>query len=288
MTITFCTPTYNRALLLPRLYQSLVSQSNLNFEWIIVDDGSTDETEQLVKKWIQKQDIPIRYFKQQNGGKHRAVNRGLKEAKGELFLIVDSDDWLTADAVEWIIHNATPIMSDSTLAGIAGIRISPNGKPIAKGLPDVPMDCSAVSIRVDKKVTGDLVEVFKTEVFRKFPFPEFEGEKFCPEALVWNRITEDLKIRYFNKGFYLCEYLPGGLTSKITKIRRESPNATMTYYAELYHSSIPLKWKIRTAINFWRFALAPYRAEFKMLSPLSLLCAIPGTILKFKERNRVK
>ena len=288
MLITFCTPTYNRVALLPILYNSLKSQTNQNFEWIIVDDGSTDGTEELVIKWKEQNSIRIRYFKQQNGGKHRAVNRGLKEAKGDLFLIVDSDDWLSPDAVEWILHNALPIMEDCSIAGISGIRISPDGRPIAKGLPETPVDTSAVSIRVDHKVTGDLVEVFKTEVFRKYPFPEFDGEKFCPEALVWNRITEKLNIRYFNKGFYISEYLPGGLTSKITKIRRESPNATMTYYAELYHSSIPLKWKIRTAINFWRFALAPYRAEFKMLSPLSLLCAIPGTILKFKERNRVK
>ena len=98
--ITVFTPSFNRAHLLSRLYDSLLKQTTNDFEWLIVDDGSTDDTETKVEEFINKGELPIRYYKQQNGGKHRAINTGVQLASGELFFIVDSDDGLVHDCIQ--------------------------------------------------------------------------------------------------------------------------------------------------------------------------------------------
>jgi hypothetical protein len=112
-----------------------------------------------------------------------------------------------------------------------------------------------LNIRYQHKIQGDLVEIFKIEVLRKFPFPEFKNEKFCPEALVWNRISQNYDLQFLNLGLYITEYIKGGLTEKIVKIRMNSPQASMLHYAELANYKIPLKERVKAAINYWRFAM---------------------------------
>lgn len=281
--VTIFTPAYNRAYILPCLYASLCRQSCLDFEWLIVDDGSNDDTESIVQAWIAENRIRIRYIRQNNGGKHRAINKGLSEASGKLFMIVDSDDYLTDDAIEWMCREGKKIEDIADLCGLSGIRITPSGAKIGGGSVFEKINASAIDIRLKHGIKGDLAEIFKTDILKKYPFPEFEGEKFCPEALVWFRMARKYKMSFFHKGIYICEYLPDGLTAKITRIRRESPRASMTFYAEHFHDAIPLKWKIKAAINFWRFALAPYQRSYDMLSPLSLLCFIPGKLMSLRD-----
>lgn len=285
-SITIFTPVYNRAYIITQLYESLCNQSCRDFEWVIVDDGSTDGIENLIDRFREEKRIDIRYFKQQNGGKHIAINRGVKEARGEFFFIVDSDDYLTKDAVEWISHNATLIRDNDDFAGLSGIRIRPDGSKIGGGGDFGNIDANAIDIRLRYGVTGDLAEIYKTDVLRKFTFPKFDNEKFCPEALVWFRIARHYKLRYCHKGIYVCEYLPDGLTAKITRIRRNSPCASMTFYSEHFHDKISVIWKLKAAINFWRFALAPYKRSYKMLTPLSLMAWFPGQIMRLLERHK--
>ena len=254
MIITIFTPTYNRAYSLPRLYQSLCEQTWKDFEWIIVDDGSTDNTEDLIKEYILENKISIQYIKQTNGGKHRATNNGVKLAKGELFFIVDSDDYLTADAVQWIESEYQDIQSYSEYAGLSGILTYLNGEKAGGGGYFSPIDCNAIDIRIKHHVKGDLSEIFRTDVLKEFPFPEIVGEKFCPEALVWDRIATKYIMRFVHKGIYVCEYLPDGLTAKITKIRMQSPVASCLHYSEYLQANLPLYLKIKTAINYWRFS----------------------------------
>ena len=130
-----------------------------------------------------------------------------------------------------------------------------DGQLIGTGFPKEPMYESALQFRYAEKgnVTGDLLEVYKTSVMREFPFPEIENEKFCPESLVWNRIANKYKLFCFNKVIYYRDYLEGGLTSKIVRIRMNSPIASTMTYAEMLDYNISLKWKIRSAINYWRF-----------------------------------
>ncbi len=253
--ITVFTPTYNRAHLLPRLYESLCQQTFKDFEWVIVDDGSTDNTESVIQPWIDTHIIPVRYYKQENGGKHRAINRGVKEAKGELFFIADSDDMLPPEALQHVTKVYEQIKEDFSFAGVCGIDGTFDGRVIGSGLPQEVMDVNAIDLRIKYGVSGDMKEVFRTSVMKDFPFPEIPGEKFCPEMLVWNRIAKKYKLRYFNKVIYLAEYQADGITSGIVRARMNSPVASMMTYAEMTTFDIPFKQKVKAAINYWRFWL---------------------------------
>ena len=125
--LTVFTPVYNRAYIISRLYESLCRQSDKDFEWVVVDDGSTDNLHTQMSAFKSEGKIAIRFFSQKNAGKHTAINRGVQEAKGRYFIIVDSDDFLTNDAVEWIRHTAALIDNDTRFAGLSGIRITPGG-----------------------------------------------------------------------------------------------------------------------------------------------------------------
>ena len=261
MLLTVFTPTYNRAHLLGRVYASLQKQTCRDFEWVIVDDGSTDNTEAVVGEFIADADFPIRYFRQPNGGKHRAVNRGVREARGEAFFIVDSDDSVSPNGLAVIAEEYRSVRHDSAFGGVSGCMASHRGVAITPNFPssrpDVEnenyVDCNALEIRYKYNVIGDLAEVFRTNALREFPFPEFDGEKFCPEALVWNRIAQKYKLRYFDRIIYHRDYLPDGLTKRIVRIRMDSPMASTTHYSELNGYDVPFAQKLKAAINYWRF-----------------------------------
>ena len=253
--ITVLTPTYNRASLLINLYQSLIKQDFGDFEWVIVDDGSADATTDIVDQFIQERQIVITYIKQANGGKHRALNRGVKEAKGELVLIVDSDDSLPSKSLSIIYSHYLDIKDNSSIGGVCGLMAHHDGTIIGERKICSSMNLSSIEMRYKYGFVGDVCEVFKTEILREFPFPEIENEKFCPEALVWNRIATKYKLHYFNEVIYYRDYLDGGLTSKIVRIRMNSPIASMICYAEMLELNIPFKDKMKAAVNYWRFRL---------------------------------
>ena len=253
--ITVLTPAYNRGHLLGKLYQSLVKQDFEDFEWVIVDDGSSDSTTDIVDKFIQDKKIIISYIKQSNGGKHRALNRGVIESKGELILIVDSDDSLPKNSLSVINRYYLEIKDNPLIGGVCGLMAHHDGTIIGERKICSSMNLSSIEMRYKYGFVGDVCEVFKTEILREFPFPEIENEKFCPEALVWNRIATKYKLHYFNEVIYYRDYLDGGLTSKIVRIRMNSPIASMICYAELNQLDIPFKDKVKAAVNYWRFRL---------------------------------
>lgn len=251
--ITVFTSTYNRARLLPRLYRSLLGQVFRDFEWLIVDDGSTDTTEDLVKTWLSERKISIRYLKQTKGGKHRAINRGVQKAKGEWFFIVDSDDYLPTDSLVWVCKFATQIKDNMLFAGVVGNKCFLNGKKRDKFTYKV-LDIDSVSFREKLHVKGDMAEVFKTEVLRKYPFPEFDGENFITEAIVFNQIAKKYKLRYFNQDIYICDYLEDGLSKNIRWYHRNSPKGTMLYYSStMCDNRFNVVHHIKDAINYWRY-----------------------------------
>lgn len=254
--ITILTPTYNRASLLPRLFDSLLRQTNKDFEWIVVDDGSTDDTREVVANLKEKCGgaFPMDYVYKANGGKHMAINIGAERARGELLFIADSDDLLTDDALETVENSWHDISDDKSFAGIAGLDITMDTREvIGSGLPQEHIDCNAIDIRYRHHVTGDMKEVFRTEVLREFPFPEFAGERFCPEQLVWFRMARRYRLRYINKPIYIADYQPDGITAGITRARMRNPSASMLTYAELTECPVPFLVKVKAAINFWRF-----------------------------------
>lgn len=283
--ITVFTPTYNRGRLLLRLYQSLCKQSYRDFEWIIVDDGSNDDTGEIVGSF-HIDDIPIQYVYKPNGGKHTAINLGVKEAKGELFFIADSDDILPFDSLEKVAKYYGGIKEDPSYGGVCGLDATFEGKMIGSGLPVDTIDGTSLDIRFIHGITGDMKEVFKTSVLREFPFPEIIGERFCPEVLIWNRIASKYRLRYFNQIIYNVEYQDGGLTSSIVSVRMGSPINTTTTYAEMTSYNIPIRAKIRAAINYWRFRFCPKRQtaqQFPRIGKSWYIFAPIGLVLHFKD-----
>lgn len=253
MLITVFTPTYNRAHLLFRVYESLCRQTYKDFEWLIVDDGSTDGTENL-PFLNDTSKVNIRYIKQTNGGKHRAINRGVKEARGELFFILDSDDMISADSLETVKSEYETIHGDLSFCGICGYMAHSDGNIIGRGCGLERFVATSIEMRYKYHVCGDMMEVFRTDVLREFRFPEIDIEKFCPEQLVWFRIAQKYKLSVFSKVIYIRDYLDGGLTDRIVKIRMNSPIASMMTYQEMTtYVGVPLKEKIKAAINYYRF-----------------------------------
>lgn len=265
--ITVFTPAYNRAKYLPKVYESLCKQTFKDFEWVVVDDGSTDGTAELfhLNENVNDNENPsifpsfnsfkVRYYYQENGGKHRAINRGVQEAKGELFLILDSDDTLPPRSLELINYYYQQIKDDASFGGVCGYMAHHDGTIIGRGNDEKVLDANSIEMRYKYGIQGDMLEVFRTEVMREIPFPDIPGEKFVPEALVWNRIACKYRLRVFHEVVYYRDYLDGGLTDKIVKIRMTSPIASMMTYAELNSYDIPFKSKVKAAINYWRFRL---------------------------------
>ena len=288
--ITVLTPTYNRASLLINLYQSLIKQDFGDFEWIIVDDGSVDATTDIVNQFIKEGQIVITYIKQANGGKHRALNRGVKEAKGKLVLIVDSDDSLPNKSLSIIYSYYLDIKDNSSIGGVCGLMAHHDGTIIGDRKICSSMNLSSIEMRYKYGFVGDVCEVFKTEILREFPFPEIENEKFCPEDLIWNRISKKYKLLFFNNVVYYRDYLEGGLTSKIIKIRMESPIASTICYGEMLDFEIPFSSKIKAAINYWRFYFCIKNKSNirKILSALWFFLFPIGWLFHVKDLVRVR
>lgn len=253
--ISVITPAYNRAFSLERLYSSLLAQTNKDFEWIIVNDGSADNTEEIIKKFIMEKKINIVYKYQQNSGKHKALNKAIKVANGELVFFVDSDDYLIDNCIEFIAEKWEPIRNDKTFAGISTSRVSPKGEIIGD-LGEVEtleyIDANAFEYRYKYKVKGDKAEVFRKKVIEKFSFPEFRDEKFIPEALVYNRIAKDgYRLRWFREGLYVCEYRKDGLTAQGGNLFVKSWNGYSLYLKEmLILKKVPILFKFKLLVYY--------------------------------------
>ncbi len=249
--LTVFTPTYNRGYILHKLYESLQAQTDFNFEWLIIDDGSTDNTEELILNWKKEQNnFTIKYIKQTNSGKCSSINRGVSVASGKMFFIVDSDDYLTSDAVKKIIQSEKKIPQNKKFAGLCKNRCDQYGVSnpsfVGKTLDITMLD------RAKYDIYGDKAEVFYTDVLKKYPFPVFEGENFGILALVWNRIANDgWKLRFDQDAIYVCEYLEDGLTKNYKKNLKNNPKGTKLFYKELITlSSVSFFYKLH-AINLY-------------------------------------
>jgi len=246
--LTIFTPTYNRAHLLPRLYQSLLLQDCFDFEWLVIDDGSTDGTGELFQDWIEStSEFRIRYFRVPNGGKQRAVNLGVELAEGEYFFIVDSDDALTTDSVSFTIKAFATIPSDTSYIGVSGLKGDMCGRPLSRPTMGDATWVDASNLERDRYgLKADMAEAFFTDKLKKYPFPVWESETFTPEAVVWDRMALDgYKLRWFNRVTYLCEYQPNGLTHSSWKLLKENPMG----FALLFNVKLESEKSLRRRIN---------------------------------------
>ena len=268
MKLTIFTPTYNRKELLKRAYDSLRAQTCKDFCWLIVDDGSTDDTASAVEEWTKEGIIPIEYLYFENGGKMRAHNRGVENCRTEWFLCLDSDDRLVPDAVEEILRCTDSLdvskptgSPDTTVGGREeGILADsydvskPTGSPdttvggriagiIAhKGRSDTEL-LSGVGFPKDvrrstlyglylKGFKGETTLVFRTDVLRRYPFPEIEGEKYVPEDYIYDKIDAEYEYIVLDRILTVCELMSEGYTDSVRRLKEDNKQAWYLYYEQ--------------------------------------------------------
>jgi len=198
---TVFTPTHDRAETLPRVYASLAAQTFRDFEWLIGDDGSTDGTRELVERWRREASFPIRYFWQPHQGKHVAYNSGVRQARGELFLNLDSDDACVPRALERLkqVWDSIPEAERGRFSAVTALCVDQHGALVGDRFPFDPTDSDSLEIRYRYKVRGEKWGFQRTAVLKEFPFPVLDGARHVPPSVVWNAIARHYRTRYVNE-----------------------------------------------------------------------------------------
>lgn len=222
-SITIFTSTYNRAYILPKLYDSLVNQHYDNFVWMIVDDGSTDETQDLVQNFQSENKIKIEYFKQKNGGKQRAMNFGFDKCKTDLFMCVDSDDYMTENAIRNIIRFwESNGIGQENIAGMVTLRGKSSIQPLNDYFPSIKVS-KHLDLYSKYGFKGDLDIIFRSELLKKYKFFVYDDEKFMGETYVYNMIDDAHVFLVYNCITSVCEYLQDGYTKNVYRHLKENP-----------------------------------------------------------------
>lgn len=242
--ITVMTPTYNRKQLLIKLFDTLNKQENKNFIWMIIDDGSSDGTENIIPSLIKQARFDIEYIKKENGGKHTALNKGFQNVKSEFIFIVDSDDILTPNAIQRVYDHIDTIL-EYNLAGISFLRGYSKTEVIGDKFPKSEEIFNDIDIRMKYGIKGDKAEVWRSDILKQYQFPVFEGEKFQGENYIWLQIARKYNMLYVNEIIYICNYLDGGLTLSGRKMRIKNPRGGMENSKQSFYKEFPLKTRLK-------------------------------------------
>lgn len=284
-SITVITPAYNRAELLPRLYESLLRQTVQDFEWLVVDDGSTDDTGGLIEQYRRQKRIRIIYVKQMNGGKHTALNRGIATIRSGLTFIVDSDDYLPENAVEIILSYHRKYGNTPGLCGYSFLRCHRDGRVNTAPFPENEKIATYLESRINGGIGGDKAEVFFTDILKKYPFPVFAGEKYMPEDVVWMQMSGPYRMVHINENVYICDYLEGGLTRTGRRMKIHSPRG-MVLRSEIYLNNRDTCFRVKCKMMllyliYGRFAAYSGKELFARVHDkgLWLACRIPALAL---------
>ena len=221
--LTIFTPTYNRAYTLDRLYQSLVRQEGSSFCWLVIDDGSTDGTEALIKSFIDEGKVDIRYFKQDNGGKQRAHNRAVELCETELFLCLDSDDYLSDGAVSDILDCWESIGDKDSIAGIIAQKGTREYEIMGTHFPEDITESTLWDLNHKYRFRGETALVYRTDILKRYPFPVAPGEKFISESYAYDQIDQNYQMMLLRQIVMICEYLPDGYTNNTRRTTRNNP-----------------------------------------------------------------
>lgn len=293
--VTVMTPTFNRAHTLPRAYASLQEQTFRDFEWIVVDDGSTDRTPQLIQEWRARSYFPILYIRQENLGKHVAQKRAVAIAHGRFAVDLDSDDWLLPNTLQRLrqVWDSIPPERRDGFVGVAGRDAFPDGTKIGRDLPTHFLDSDEIELRYRFRITGDNTGMNRIDIVRAFPAPEFENEKFVTEAVAINRVALQYKTRYFDEIIKFANYQEGGLSDRIRLINMQSLSASLLYYGELLDVSDRLggRARFRASANFARFALHDGRPLWRTRRGNDIwmwLASLPAAVVLWARDRRTR
>ena len=284
--LTVFTPAYNRAYTLPRTYESMKQQNNKDFIWLIVDDGSSDNTAELVKAWQQEENgFEIRYIYKENGGMHTAHNTAYEVIDTELNTCVDSDDALAPDAVQ-IIYDAWQQAKVRGYAGLLGLDAEFDGNVIGKGFPENLTE-TTLGAYYRNGGKGDKKLVLRTDIVRQYPpYPVFPGEKFFPLGSLYSMIDQDYKLAVLDAVVCLVEYMPDGSTHNMIRQYYRNPRGFRLSRLMAMESSQSWKRSIVLQIHYVAESLLSRQSILgdspkKLLTSLALL---PGLALYFYIR----
>lgn len=293
MLVSVVTAIYNRAYIITDLYNSLKQQTTKDFEWILVDDGSCDNIDEVVEGFS---DIQITFLKQNNSGKHIAVNYGVSEAKGKYVFIVDSDDMITPDAIETISDydkKYSTMLEENKIAGFSFLREFKDGKVNGKK-PNSEHISDYISERLNKNDgLGDKAEVFLREVLIQYPFPCFNNEKFLMESYIWIRMAYDYKMIYTDKCIYIGNYLSDGLTKNILERKAKNPIGVYETFNLYIDRRFSLYNRLKGSIYYYCYSKTANKTLKEMVKDCNnkkyfltfLIPALLYYLLVFKKRK---
>lgn len=285
------TPSYNRAHTLHRVFDSLTAQTYQDFEWVVVDDGSTDGTAQLIKNWQKTASFSIIYKLQPNSGKHIAFNKGVGLARGGLFLPIDSDDAFLPQSLEKMLYwwKLIPDAQRHQFTGIVTLCQFENGEICGDLFASQPLDTNALDLRYKYKKRGESWGFHRTDVLKKYPFPENNTVRFVPENIVWDAIANQYKIRCINEPLRIF-YQDSG--NQLTKANPQKKALVKDYFLQML--SRDLRYFFNDPLTFAKWAILYVRYSFHagdigLLNPtkfnsfaayiLCCLAVLPGFIL---------
>jgi glycosyltransferase involved in cell wall biosynthesis len=259
---TVFTPTFNRAHTLHRVYESLCAQTLRDFEWIVIDDGSTDNTAALVADWMKTADFPVRYFKQEHAGKHVAHNFAVREARGQFFLPLDSDDACAPRALERMAYHWNTIPDDDRgyYSGVDGLCSDQSGHIVGDRFPSDPFDATLRERRYVYRIRGEKWGSTLTDIVSRFPFPTVAGTQFTPEGAIWLDIAKTYKNRCVNEVFRIY-YINDSHTGETLSKRKSVDDAPgrLHYYV----------WLLNNDLDFFFYSPAPFLKAAAMVPMLA-------------------
>lgn len=266
MLLTIFTPTYNRANKLRQIYNSLKSQHSNEYEWLIVDDGSKDKTEQVVLDFLKFASFDIRYVKKENGGKHTAHNVAVDLAKGKYFMCLDSDDYMNEKAINGVLDT---IHKCHIGEGIIAYKCDQMTHLLSDKFPQDIEISNSYSLESQYNCRGEFVFVYPTEILRKNKFPIFDGEKFLTESILYDKIK--CPMRLLPQVIEVCEYQTDGLSNNLNEIMKKNPAGYCLYFMQRIDMQKSIKDKIITAGKYLCFSFlagknrSPYTGKHKWL-----------------------
>lgn len=294
--LTIFTPAYNRGYTIHKCYESLKRQTDKNFKWLVIDDGSTDNTKALIMKWKEEADFEITYIYKKNGGMHTAHNTAYENIDTELNVCIDSDDYLTDDAVEIIVNEWQQVRSDK-LAGIGALDIFESGEVIGIKFPNDLKQAKYFDIYNKHGVYGDKKFVYRTDLIKKFPYPEYEGEKYVGLDYKYKKLDENYELALVNKSICVVEYMEDGSSMNMLNQYRKNPKGWCFFRLEnLKIEKSSLKYKFKECMHYVSSSIMSKNKNFISKSPQKLLTIISipfglalysYIMLKTKEIKRV-
>ncbi len=289
-TLTVFTPAYNRAHTIGRTYESLCRQTSKDFEWLVVDDGSKDNTKELIEGWIAEGKIDIKYVYQENQGMHGAHNTAYSHITTELNTCIDSDDFMPDDAVEKIVTFWKEHGSDK-YAGIIGLDATEDGKVIGDKFPDGLATTTLRGYYEELNGRGDKKMIYRTDVVKKYPkYPLFEGERYVGLDYLYHNIDNDYELLVSNDVYVIVEYQLDGSSFGMWKQYWNNPKGWAFYRKFEMTQTSSLKRKIQNNIHYVSHSIRSKNWNFLKESPMKImtfLCIVPGVVLYLLNKDKV-